>query len=259
MAEDNFNKDEYANRREVDLPARLTYTNSASKPAGQRITNLHDWLEFPSTELNTTYLVGGMSGVLFASGDFADKYKSDVLLGTTIYGESQPIVSERLYVLAGPAVVAPSGRMQGFDYVGLTQNQINNFTEQDSVLKHSGVYPHYEGGESELPDSTVNSAFSNAAQTRLEARKLGLYKASVFNPYIHYQDQESADGPVRKIDYKSNFQAASNYLDPYSDLYIFQTTTSFNNPLDGNTAIDEGGLDGAQGDFNVGPGIENMA
>lgn len=256
MAEDNFNKDEYAERTKVDLPARLTFTNGQSKPAGDRITNLHDWLEFPDPELNTSYLTGGMSGVLFASGDFSDKYMTETQLGATVYSLNQEIVDNGLYLLAGPAVVAPSGRQGGFDYRGLTKNQINNFTEQDSILKHSGVYPHYEGGEQELPESTVNSAFSNAAETRLEARKLGLYKASVFNPYIHYQDQESDAGPVRKIDYKDKFQAASKYLDPYSDLYIFQTSTSFN-PQDSDTEVVE--APPFVGDVNVGPGIENIA
>lgn len=256
MPENNFNQDEYENRTEADLPARLTFTTGDSKPAGERITNLHDWLEFPDSKLNTTYLTGGMSGVLFASGDFGDKYMTETVLGTTVYSLNQEIVNNKLYVLAGPAVVAPSGRTEGYDYVGLTKNQINNFTEQDSILKHSGVYPHYEGGELELPDSTVNSAFSNAAETRLEARKLGLYKASVFNPYIHYQDQESADGPVRKIDHKSKFQAANKYLDPYSDLYIFQTTTSFDAP-DTNTDVDE--APPFEGDVDVNPNVPNIA
>ena len=71
----------------------------------------------------------------------------------------------------------------------------------------------------------LDPTLSNAKKTRDNANSVGLNQISPFGCYMHYEDD-------KKIDYSTNLKAAAEYIDPYSDSYIFENDPSRNTIFD---------------------------
>ena len=67
----------------------------------------------------------------------------------------------------------------------------------------------------------LDPTLSNAKKTRDNANSVGLNQINVFGCYMHYKNET-------KINYSQNYKAASEYIDPYSDSYIFENDPSRN-------------------------------
>ena len=65
----------------------------------------------------------------------------------------------------------------------------------------------------------LDPTLSNAKKTRDNANAVGLNQINVFGPYMHYENKT-------KINYSQNYKAAAEYIDPYSDAYIFENDAS---------------------------------
>jgi hypothetical protein len=116
-------------------------------------------------------------------------------------------------------VLIPSGFQTGEDAP-------LNDTDKYILIKQSGVDPNEADPSDPIfkpeqngTDTGINKKLSNAYQSRQDAIGKGLYQANVFNPYIHYEGGQ-------EIAYQENYKAATTYLDPYSDYYVFQTSLS---------------------------------
>lgn len=175
---------------------KIVRTDGVTKPSNERVLNLHDWTV---TQQRGGYYNGALSGILYPSGeshfqDFNDETTSPAAINLAAWDLlSTGKTGDEL--LKDGAVVMPSG------------DTFQPFTELPSVLQHSGI-------------NDPDNPFSNAYESRQDAVDAGLYNVSTFNPYIHYV------GGLREIDYSDNYKKASNYLDPYSDQYIFSSTIS---------------------------------
>lgn len=184
--------------REEDLKVeKIIRRDGVTKPDNKRVLNLHDWGDVQERE--DYYGVGISSGILYQSGEsmFQD-FTDDVTSPAVVKPHTQWTNTANNY--AGNELLKDSG------IVSPATDTFSTFTEQPSILEHSGI-------------NSTSSQFSNAVESRNEASGLGLYNVSTFNPYIHY------DGG-QKINYSENYKVANKYLDPYSDQYIFQTDIS---------------------------------
>ena len=181
---------------EENKTREIVRTDGVTKPDNQRVLNLHDWAV---TEQKGIYDEGALSGILYPSGEshFQSFTNEDSSPAVVNIGSWDLLATGKTgdELLKDGAVVMPSG------------DTFQPFTELPSVLQHSGI-------------NDPDNPFSNAYESRQDAVDAGLYNVSTFNPYIHYV------GGLREIDYSDNYKKASNYLDPYSDQYIFSSTIS---------------------------------
>lgn len=184
-------------------------TRTSTGYTDPRVINKHNFSETPNPE---EYV----SGVLYPSGEshfqeFTDKTSDPAV---HIDASDWKHNTDKYSLLNNDAIISPSG------------DSFSEYTESNSFLEPKEFsFPYSDG------------ALSNANETREDAIKKGLYDTPVFNPYIHYVPGNSG---VIKIDYAENFKAATKYLDPYSDYYVFQTSISSGAlTQDPNTDVDE--------------------
>lgn len=167
-----------------------------------RVINKHNFTHIPN-------VAAYIENLIYMSGESYFQQFTDYTSDPAIIDNNWKNIDNKYVLLPKDAIIAQSG----------------NITQQatDSFLTPSGF--------------VFSSGLSNALKTRELASGLGLYDTPVFNPYIHYIPNDSG---IFKIDYSSNFKAATKYLDPYSDYYIFQTSISsgtFSGNID--TDVDE--------------------
>ena len=65
----------------------------------------------------------------------------------------------------------------------------------------------------------LDPTLSNAKKTRDNANSAGLNQIDVFGCYMHYENKT-------KINYSQNYKVAAEYIDPYSDSYVFANDPS---------------------------------
>lgn len=78
----------------------------------------------------------------------------------------------------------------------------------------------------------LDPTLSNAKKTRDNANSVGLNQIDVFGCYMHYENET-------KIDYSQNYKASAEYIDPYSDSYVFSNDPARNTIFNARTSDSE--------------------
>lgn len=95
----------------------------------------------------------------------------------------------------------------------------------------------------------LDTKLSNAKKTRDNANSVNLNQINVFGCYMHYEGEGK-----NKINYSQNYKIAAEYIDPYSDSYIFQNDPSRNTVFNSRTSEDEDESGGIINPFRDGTG-----